>query len=297
MHCFLLLACLGTASGFVPTNYASTPLVGRPTITTNTQLGALAETVDTARTAFFIWFFGTSGGAGVALSNFPRMYSNVQAIQSMKDAGPSLGGETLGLTPWLVGYPRDLYLKDIQAVVKNKLTVEQMVDKFPIENNFLSSRGYLTYEAFQQANSKANPLTVRAIFDTFAQSTDVVEPDVAQAKLDEYKENVYAIKGALLQSKLIGYLAIFTLLFLLGFACAIAAGHAYHGWYVIGRTELVDPICLALKGIRLHLCLTRVASCSIFRFPDWPGGQNFPACLLDPKTGPWTIPDYWLSDP
>ena len=250
----VLLVLAGSSSGFTP---VQTPL--RPP----TQLAVspiIPETVDTARTAFFIWFFGASGAAGIARSAFPRMYDSVREIQSLKNEGPTLGGETLGLSP-LAGYPRDLFSKDVEAIVNNRMSVEQIVDKFPIENNFLSAKGYLTYAAFQKANAKANPLTIRAVFDTFAQSTDVVDPRIAQEKLDSYKADINAVSGALLKAKLIGFMAIATLLFLLGFADIVAAGHAYHGW-----------------------------------FPDWPGAEKFPLTIFDKDAGLLTIPQYWLGD-
>jgi hypothetical protein len=211
-----------------------------------------------ARLQFFLWFFGASGGAGIARSAFPRMYKQVSYIQSLKGSEPTLGGETVGLSP-LCGYPEDLSIKDIQQIASNKLNVEQIVKKYPVEGNFLARKGYLTFAAFEKANADANPLAVRAIFDTFAQSTDVVEPDKAQDLLDLYKEDPKAINGNLINAKGTGYAAILTLLFLLGLADITAAGHAYTGW-----------------------------------FPDWPGGVDFPAHILDPEGSLTKIPDYWI---
>ncbi|KAL7576469.1 hypothetical protein ACA910_017977 [Epithemia clementina (nom. ined.)] len=190
------------------------------------------------------------------------MYNAVQDIQKLKGQGPTLGGERLGIPLLLLtGYPEDLCIADVQQIVNNPLSVEQMVQTFPVPDNFLADMGYLTFSAFARANAKSNPLAVRAIFDSFAQSTDTVEPDVAQAKLKQYQQNVYSLRGALLWSKLVGYSAIFVLLFLLGLADVVAAGHAYHGW-----------------------------------FPDWPGAQDFPWTILDPEKGLSTIPQYWVND-
>ena len=185
--------------------------------------------VQASRMQFTLWFFGGSGGVGIALSAFPRMYKQVQYIQSLKGIEPSLGGNTLGVSP-LCGYPEDLSIKDLEKVVNNKMTVEQMVQKFPIEGNFLSEQGYVTFDAFDQANKGNNPLAVRAVFDTFAQSTDVCNPNIAQEKIDSYKENISGIKGGLLKSKVTGYVSIFTLLFLLGLAEFVTFGHARDGW-------------------------------------------------------------------
>ena len=136
----------------------------------------------------------------------------------------------VGVSP-LVGYPEDIAIKDIQKVANNRMTIEQMVKKFPEEDNYLASKGYITYSAFEKANSGANPLAIRAVFDTFSQSTDISEPKIAQEKLEIYKNDVYAINGGLIKSKITGYVTTFTLLFLLGFADITAFGHANDGWF------------------------------------------------------------------
>jgi hypothetical protein len=96
--------------------------------------------VDTARISFFIWFFGASGGAGIARSAFPRMYNSVRYVQNLKGVGPTAGGETIKLSP-LCGYPEDLSVADVQKIVNNKLSIEQIVKKYPIEGNFLTESG------------------------------------------------------------------------------------------------------------------------------------------------------------
>mmetsp|Transcript_11508 Transcript_11508/g.27027 ORF Transcript_11508/g.27027 Transcript_11508/m.27027 type:complete len:266 (-) Transcript_11508:600-1397(-) len=190
----------------------------------------ILDDVQSARGQFFLWFFGTSGAGGIAATSFPRLYGQVSYIQSLKGVGPSLGGETLGLSPFC-GYPEDIAIKDVEKVVNNKLTVEQTVEKFPQPENYLASKGYLTYSAFEQANNGCNPLAIRAVFDTFSQSTDVSDPRIAQQKLDMYKEHVFSFNGALLKSKVTGFSAVLTLLFLLGVAEYIAFGHARDGWF------------------------------------------------------------------
>lgn len=118
----------------------------------------------------------------------------------------------------------------------------------------------LAFQAFEEANKGANPLAIRAIFDTFNSSTDIVSPVVAQELIDEYKTNPKALATNLLKAKLIGFSSIFTLLFLLGLADVVAFGHAKDGW-----------------------------------FPDWPGLSDLPASLFSSETGLTKIPDYWLS--
>lgn len=190
----------------------------------------ILEDVESARIQFFIWFFGASGAASIARSAFPTMYDRITYIQSLKGVGPTLGGETIGVSP-LVGYPEDIPVKDIQKVVNNKMTIEQIVTTYPEEENYLASKGFVTYSAFEKANNGANPLAIRAVFDTFSQSTDISDPNTAQEKLDLYKEDVYAINGGLVKSKITGYITVVTLAFLLGLADVTAFGHARDGWF------------------------------------------------------------------
>lgn len=219
----------------------------------------LTEAASSARAEFVLWFFGGSGASGIALGQFPKMFQKIQYIQSLKGQGSTLGGETIGLSP-LCGYPEDLTVKDVEQVVNNPLSIQDIVKKSPNDGSFLAKQGYLTFAAFQAANSKANPLAVRAVFDTFAQSTDTCAPEIAEQKMQEYRQDITRVKGALLASKVVGWLSIGVLLFLLGIAGSFAAGSVYSGW-----------------------------------FPGWPGGRDFPMSMLDPNDGAlWNIPKYWI---
>jgi len=278
MKSLLLLTLITESASFAPTQNSRTTISTRtistphPQKTTSssskTSLRLTGEELSveqiTARSNFFIWFFGASGAAGIARSAFPKMYKNTQNIRQLKDEGPTAatgnsGNEMIGISP-ICGYPRDLATKDVAKIVNNKLTVEQMVKKFPVEGNFLAKKGYLTYEAYKQANKGCNPLAIRAVFDCFAQSTDVVNPDIATRKLGSYRESLNNFKGDLLYSKLVGWASIVTLLGLLGLADIEAYSFAYEGW-----------------------------------FPDWPGGRLWlEGGLFDPATGPWQIPKYWI---
>jgi hypothetical protein len=218
--------------------------------------------VDQARTAFFIWLFGASGGAGIARSAFPRMFRNFQATRQMKSSSKSSAEEQtmIGISP-LCGYPQDIPVKDVLQIVQ-KSNVAQMVQKYPIAGNFLSRQGYLTYAAFQQAHVKANPLAVRAVFDALNKGSDVCTPDQAQETIDELKVNPMALAGKVLRAKFVGYGAIFALLFLLALADYQAfVVHFRMGW-----------------------------------FPEWPGLDDLPRSLLDPSSGLSAIPQYWLGE-
>lgn len=204
-------------------------------------------------------FFGASGGAGIARSQFPKMYDNVRAISKLKGLGPTdKSGTMLNISP-LCGYPEDISLADLNQVVNNPKSVSQLAKEGPNDGSFLAQRGYLTYEAYVFGNQKCNPLALRAVFDTFATSTNVVSPPEAQKVLDSFKEDQTGntFKNALLLSKIQSFSAIAVLLFLLGLADIIAFDAASRGW-----------------------------------FPDWPGRGNLPGALIDP--GLLSIKDYWV---
>ncbi len=212
--------------------------------------------VENARRLFYLWFFGASGGGGIAVGAFPQMAKKFQDIQALKGVGPTLGGENIGLPPLLTGYPEDLKLADVQKILNNKMTVEQMVNKGP-KDSFWAERGYLRFESFVAANKNCNPLALRAVFDAMTTSVSTVSPVTAQQLLDAFRDDIGLFKRTLLLSKAKGYSAIAFLLFLLGIAAATSADAFASGW-----------------------------------FPDWPGLENFPVSLINP--GFWTIPEYWI---
>ncbi|KAL3920073.1 MAG: hypothetical protein SGILL_003443 [Bacillariaceae sp.] len=238
----LLVALLCVAHGFVGktvdpsmTKRRESTSSASTSHTTTTSLNVIppeiAVEVQDARNQALFWFFGASGGAGIARQSFPRMYKNIRYIQGLKNnCEPTLGGETIGLSP-LCGYPQDIAIKDVEKVVSNPLSIEQIVEQFPVEGSFMVSKGYLAFSAFERANADANPAAVRAIFDTFSQSTDLSDPRQAQANMDMFKEDPKSLNGALLKSKLNSFSAVFGLLFLLGLADVVAFGHAKDGWF------------------------------------------------------------------
>jgi hypothetical protein len=220
MRSFLLLVATtaSLASAFAPKhNVALRPIQSASSSRLHEFVGLDPGPIDEARTAFFFWLFGASGGAGIARSSFPRMFKNVMEVNSLKGIGPSEGGETLDMSP-LCAYPEAIFRKDVEQIVNNKLSVEQIVQKYPIEGNFLSAKGYLTYAAFKLANPDANPLSLRAVFDSLNTSADVSNPEIAQELFNTYKTDPDALAGKVLLAKMKGYGAIFFLLFLLALA-------------------------------------------------------------------------------
>merc|ERR1711862_241250 len=176
-------------------------------------------------------------------------------MRSLKSSSSSVSEETIGISP-LCGLPEDLKLIDIQKILNNRMTVEQMVKKGP-KDSFWAEKGYLRFEAFESANKNCNPLAIRAIFDAMTTSTSTVEPDIAQEYINSFRNDINTFKQTLLITKLKGYVAIGFLVFLLGLAAVVSIDAFARGW-----------------------------------FPLWPGRENFPIGLIDP--GFWTIPNYWI---
>ena len=254
-----LLSAKNLVEGFVQQGFNLPSLMTTKPKSTSTTSLKLSEadfaTVEDARRLFYLWFFGGSGGGGIAIAAFPAMFERFSDMRALKGQGPSAGGENIGLSP-LCGYPEDLKSADLAKILNNKMSVERMVEVGP-KDSFWAERGYLRFEAFEAANKGANPLALRAVFDALTTSTSTVEPDIAQELLDSFKGDTEKFKTTLLISKAKGYSAIATLLFLLGLATSVSAEALYKGW-----------------------------------FPEWPGADNFPIGLVDP--GVWTIPDYWV---
>jgi hypothetical protein len=257
----LFFCCLLAAGSDAFINTASNLQMKTPKFSTRTTQAlnvipeAFTDTPEHAQQYFFIWFFGGQGGATVALGQFPKQFEKFKSLFDMSEEGPTESGETVGLSP-LCLYPRDISKADLEKVLNNKLSVEQMVSKGP-KPNYLSEKGYLCFASFAEANSNCNPLTIRAVFDAMS-TGDNVDPFIAQRKLDEFRNDPSSFNSSLLKQKLAGFSSIAFLLFLLG--------------------PIVAETCLE--------------AASFGWFPEWPGVDNLPWSLFF-GPGFWTIPQYW----
>lgn len=262
MKILLLISCSCSVLGFSPTiSILKSSLLPKIDSTSSALFvsdpgSSVDLAVEGSRRLFYLWFFGGSGGAGLGISAFPGMYQRFKNVQKLKGQGPTAGGENLGISP-LCGLPEDLKIKDVQKILNKKMTVEQIVKKGP-QDSFWAQKGYLRVEAFQAANKDCNPLAVRAIFDAMSTGTSNVEPYVAQAYLDEFRKDLETFKKTLLFSKFKGYVAIGTVLGLLGLTASVCAESFADGW-----------------------------------FPNWPGRENFPLSLFT-SPGILSIKDYWI---
>jgi len=221
------------------------------------QLNLADLGVEAARTTFPIWFFGAIGSGGLARPVFPRKFDEWRELQKLKGVGPTKGGPSLTLNP-LCGYPEPIAIADLKAVIDNTIAIADLVASYPVEDNYMSSMGMLTGQAFDMANEDLNPLAVKAVFDSFGKGSGV-EPAIAQERLDEYRKDLSLVQTNLLQKALQDWAALIVLLFLIGLADTTTASLGYQGF-----------------------------------FPEWPGGANFPwSMFTEPNGSPFTIPDYW----
>ncbi len=129
----LILTVLSVASnGFVqnPSTFAKYPIAAKRSTTARFVSEVDMAAVEDARKLFYLWFFGGSGGGGIAIAAFPAMYDRFSNMRSLKGMGPTAGGETIGVSP-LCGFPEDLSLADVQKILKNPMSVERMVETGP----------------------------------------------------------------------------------------------------------------------------------------------------------------------
>merc|ERR1712226_90274 len=105
----------------------------------------MVEDMVAARAAFGLAFFGATGSAGVGRAVIPLTWDRYQDTKSLAGKGTSLGGEDLGI----IAYPEPIYSNDVLQILDNDMSMEEIVQKFPIEDRM---PGYLTYEAYVMAN-------------------------------------------------------------------------------------------------------------------------------------------------
>ena len=129
----LILSILSVASnGFVqnPSTFAKYPIAAKRSTTARFVSEIDMAAVEDSRNLFYLWFFGGSGGGGIAIAAFPAMYERFSNMRSLKGQGPTAGGETIGVSP-LCGFPEDLSLADVQKIFNNPMSVERMVETGP----------------------------------------------------------------------------------------------------------------------------------------------------------------------
>jgi len=216
----------------------------------------LITEMSNSRITFWLCFFGATGSAAVGRAAIPKTIKSIKLNQSLAGQGNSLGGEDLGL----IGYPETIYREDVEKVLNNDVLVDDIVAKYPIPNRMPNM---LQYESFAMANPDANPLAIRAVFDSLVVgiNKNSAAPEAAQENIIKFRTDLDALKKQNNVGKAIGIFAFFFLLSLIGGADWFAFYHGWKGW-----------------------------------FPLWPGLSNFPASLFDGNIGVTSIPKYWMGE-
>jgi len=276
---FSLTNILGVVHAFAPANpkQSGAYSVSKNTRDSSSKLHIATEIVaemSAARGAFWMCFFGASGVGSIGRELIPIVFGRYQANRNTETEAVDNNGKELDLSTatdmGIWGYPNKIYQEDVVKILNNPLNAEAIVQKFPVEREAVyeyshtTNPVFLTYEAFGKANPKANPVALRAAFDSFSNSiggSNAISPFVAQEKIDLYKGDVGAMTKKLNNGKLSGIAAFVLVLCLLGLADGLALYHVWKGW-----------------------------------FPEWQGFTNMPASLFNSDIGILTIPEYFVLD-
>ncbi len=288
--CYLLLLGISSesVSAFVPSKTTSP-------VTTNhekhsTELNAFVPTtaeaiqeMANARFAFGMCFYGALGIGSIGRELIPIVFGRYQTTSSLESDGsialgsnaPTLDDEDLGI--W--GYPEKIYRKDVESILNNPMKPLAIAKKYPIAQDADADKRYtythmaesvpfLGYEGFVKANPNANPVALRAVFDSFSNSiggSNAVSPITAENNMDLYLDNNKSVTGALAKKlnggKSLGIAAFVFLLVLLGVGDALAIFHLWKGW-----------------------------------FPEWQGFSDMPASLFDQNIGILVLPNFFVGD-
>lgn len=222
---FIILgfSLFGPGNGFVlPTSSTSCK---QSLVVRSMDASALQE-IEAARSAFVLCFAGAVGSAAVGREAIPVTYREWQKRNELKGKGTSLGGQDLEL----FGYPEPVYSKDVMSVLKNNMTVNEMMEAYPVEG---ALPGYLRYESLAKANEGTSQMAVRAVFDSIAMgiNKNQVNPFLAEQKMELFKEDIGLLKENSQLTKTVGVTALVLLLSILGAADFFAVYHLWHGWF------------------------------------------------------------------
>lgn len=294
----LYLVLLGilsdTASAFAPSKSTSAVSVSatknQARLPSRLEVGVVPTTAEAiqemanARFAFGMCFYGALGVGSIGRELIPIVFGRYQTTNSLESDGSIAvrsGGavansdEDLGI--W--GYPEKIYKKDVEMIMNNKLTPLAIAKKYPIAKDEDADERYvythlteavpfLGYDGFVKANPRANPVALRAVFDSFSNSiggSNAVSPITAQRNIDTYLDSNKKVTGALAKKlnggKSLGIAAFVFLLALLGIGDALAIFHLWKGW-----------------------------------FPEWQGFSDMPASLFDQNIGITVLPNFFVGD-
>lgn len=204
----------------------------------------LALEMGSARGAFALCIYGALGVGSIGRELIPivfrRYESNNELMSSPMSSKKSKQQQSREKSDdmGIKGYPEPIYLSDVQPIISNKMDALAIARRFDersesekYQYTHLAERvPFLTFDSYQRANPDADPMALRAVFDSFSNSIgggNVISPITAQERLDEYKEDVSIMTKRLNDSKILGVTAFVIVLLLLGFADYLTI---YHLW-------------------------------------------------------------------
>jgi hypothetical protein len=255
-----------------------------------TSVEAIQEMTN-ARFAFALCFYGAAGVGSIGRELIPVVFGRYQTTSALESDGAvaSSNGqrvvekddENLGI--W--GYPEKIYRGDVETILNNPLTPLAIANKYPIAQDDDAAKRYqythmkdavpfLGYDGFERANPNANPVALRAVFDSFSNSiggSNAVSPITAQNNIDSFLQKDSGRRGKatvtgdlakkLNGGKTTGIIAFGFVLVLLGVGDWLAILHLWKGW-----------------------------------FPEWLGFSDIPGSLFDKDIGIAVLPNFFVSD-
>ena len=259
-----------------------------------TSVEAIQEMTN-ARFAFALCFYGAAGVGSIGRELIPVVFGRYRTTSALESSdGANVAGsssinrqqnddEDLGI--W--GYPETIYRRDVETILNNPLTPLAIANKYPIAQDKDADKRYqythmkdavpfLGYDGFERANPNANPVALRAVFDSFSNSiggSNAVSPITAQNNIDSFlqqsdsgkRRGKATVTGELAKKlnggKTTGIIAFGFVLVLLGVGDYLAIFHLWKGW-----------------------------------FPEWLGFSDIPGSLFDKDIGIAVLPNFFVSD-
>jgi len=184
------------------------PNGGFSRVTSNTKLNLQIDAnviteMSNSRITFWLCFFGATGSAAVGRAAIPKTIDAIKLNQSLSGK-PNSGGEDLGL----IGYPEPIYREDVEKVLNNPISMSEIAENYPVKGRMPNM---LQYESFAKVNPDANPLAVRAVFDSLVIgiNKNSALPSTAEQNLAIYRTDLEALKANNNKGKAIGFTALF----------------------------------------------------------------------------------------
>lgn len=117
-----------------------------------------------AQGEFYFFFFGGSGALGIGFAQVPKVLKEYSDLKERLNS-PTLGGEDYKSNPISTfGLPAPLKVKDIEYIIANLPTVDQISKKGKKET-YMAKVGYLERQAFDDCFPNANRLALYAAFE------------------------------------------------------------------------------------------------------------------------------------